>query len=250
MAQYSSTVDADLFSEFYEKVHAVESAHELFSLIKRIATTFGFAHYSILYIPETVETELRPHLVSTDWPEQLLVAYDEHGLLENSPIIKKLRSGRSPVPYDLDAANLDRPSQEQLVTVNLFRNHRMSRGVYFPCFDSRGRKGAISFFGDRELPSLEETSKLHILSNYCFNRLYTLLKTDTADANLTPRERECLNLAAKGKTNAECSEVLGISENTVAGYLASTAKKLSARNKAHLIALAFEFGILNRHEGE
>ena len=40
--------------------------------------------------PETVETELRPHLVSTDWPEQLLVAYDEHGLLENSPIIKKL----------------------------------------------------------------------------------------------------------------------------------------------------------------
>jgi LuxR family transcriptional regulator, quorum-sensing system regulator BjaR1 len=250
MSQDDSIFDANSLAQFYEKVHGVESAHELFSLIKRVAATFGFNYYSILYIPEAVDTQFRPHFVSTDWPEGLLAEYDKHDLLANSPIIRKLRSERTPVLFDLDTINLDRPKSELPATFDMFRKYKMPRGVYFPCFDARGRKGAVSFAGERELPKADETPILHMLGSYAFNRLHSLLKNDIANAGLTKREKDCLALAARGKTTSESSESLGISENTVAGYLASTSKKLSARNKAHMISIAYETGLLSRHDSE
>lgn len=250
MLQDDGTINAAFLADFYEKVHSVETAHELYSLVKKIASTFGFSRYCIIYIPEAVETQFSPHFVSTDWPSTLLAEYDQQDLLTNSPIIKKLRSELTPVPIDLDSIKLDRPESELPTVFELFYKHKMPRGVYYPCFDSRGRKGAINFAGERPLPTAEENPILHMLSSYIFNRLHTLLKNDATNAGLTNRERECLALAAKGKTTVESSNNLGISENTVAGYLASTSKKLSARNKAHMIAIAYENGLLSRHDCE
>jgi LuxR family transcriptional regulator, quorum-sensing system regulator BjaR1 len=250
MLQDDGYINATFLAEFYEKVHSVETAHELYSLVRKVATTFGFSRYCIIYIPEAVETQFRPHFISTDWPDALLTEYDQQDLLTNSPIIKKLRTDLTPISIDLDSIKLDRPESELPTVFEIFYKHNMPRGVYYPCFDSRGRKGAVNFAGERALPSAEETPILHMLSSYAFNRLHTLLKNDVPNAGLTKREKECLALAARGKTTIESSNNLGISENTVAGYLASTSKKLSARNKAHMIAIAYENGLLSRHDIE
>jgi LuxR family transcriptional regulator, quorum-sensing system regulator BjaR1 len=250
MSQGDRTYDANFVVEFYKKIHGTETAHELYSLVKRAASIFGFNYYSIIYLPEAVDTQFRPHFVSIDWPEGLLAEYDNQDLLANSPIIKKLRSDRTPVSFDLDTIKLDRPDRELPATLEMFHKYKMPRGIYYPCFDSRGRKGAVNFAGERALPTAEETPILHMLSSYAFNRLHMLLKNDFTNAELTKREKECLALAARGKTIIESSNSLGISENTVAGYLATTSKKLSARNKAHMIAIAYENGLLSRHDNE
>lgn len=61
---------------------------------------------------------------------------------------------------------------------------------------------------------------------------------------LTPREAETLLWAAEGKTSWEAGTILGIAESTTVQYLTSTARKLHASNRAHLVTKAFVKGIL------
>ncbi|AZS19426.1 LuxR family transcriptional regulator (plasmid) [Caulobacter sp. FWC26] len=59
---------------------------------------------------------------------------------------------------------------------------------------------------------------------------------------LTPRQRECLSEARKGKTAAQIAHKLGISEHTANSYLSEAYRRLGARNRAHAVALAVSLG--------
>lgn len=63
-------------------------------------------------------------------------------------------------------------------------------------------------------------------------------------AQLTPREREVLNLLAHGLSNAEVATTLFLSEATVRTHLANLMKKLQAREKAQAIIAAYQSGLV------
>ena len=60
---------------------------------------------------------------------------------------------------------------------------------------------------------------------------------------LTPREKEVLTHLAQGKGNSEIATALGIAEQTVRNYVASTYSKLNVRTRAEAIVWARERGI-------
>ena len=62
---------------------------------------------------------------------------------------------------------------------------------------------------------------------------------------ITSREVEVLKLAARGNTNAQIAEALGISSETVKGYMSNILLKLQARDRAHAVMIALERGILS-----
>jgi LuxR family transcriptional regulator of spore coat protein len=59
---------------------------------------------------------------------------------------------------------------------------------------------------------------------------------------LTPRQREVLSEAKKGKNAAQIAHKLGISEHTVNSYFIEAYRRLGARNRAHAVALAVSLG--------
>ncbi|WP_369184426.1 LuxR C-terminal-related transcriptional regulator [Streptomyces sp. Y1] len=63
---------------------------------------------------------------------------------------------------------------------------------------------------------------------------------------LTPREHEVLRWAATGRTNPEIAARLGLTCNTVTGYLKSAMRKLGVRNRTELAVAARESGLLDR----
>nr|WP_315251123.1 response regulator transcription factor [uncultured Duganella sp.] len=63
--------------------------------------------------------------------------------------------------------------------------------------------------------------------------------------NITKREVEVLKLAARGNSNALIAEALGISSETVKGYMSSILLKLQARDRTHAVIIALERGILS-----
>jgi len=65
-----------------------------------------------------------------------------------------------------------------------------------------------------------------------------------AHSALTARERECLSLAATGKTAEAIASVLGISQATAVEHLKDARRKLGAANMPHAIALAIGRGVL------
>ncbi|MFF3002819.1 LuxR C-terminal-related transcriptional regulator [Kitasatospora sp. NPDC057940] len=63
---------------------------------------------------------------------------------------------------------------------------------------------------------------------------------------LTPREHEVLRWAATGRTNPEIAARLGLTCNTVTGYLKSAMHKLGVRNRTELALAARESGLVDR----
>lgn len=65
---------------------------------------------------------------------------------------------------------------------------------------------------------------------------------------LTPREAEVLLWVARGKTNAEISVILRISQETVKAHIENARIKLGASNKTQAVALAIAREILNARD--
>jgi DNA-binding NarL/FixJ family response regulator len=61
---------------------------------------------------------------------------------------------------------------------------------------------------------------------------------------LTDRERDVLVLVAAGATNPEIGERLGITNPTVKTYVGRLLAKLNARDRVHLVILAYEAGLV------
>lgn len=65
---------------------------------------------------------------------------------------------------------------------------------------------------------------------------------------LTPREIDCLNWAANGKTDAEIAEILNIARWTVVTYLQNAKIKLNCSNRTSAVATALSLGIIDMPE--
>lgn len=69
-------------------------------------------------------------------------------------------------------------------------------------------------------------------------------KSDGVEPALTPREREILELVAKGLSAKEIAGEIGIAPRTVEGHIDSVRLKVRARNKAHMVTQAILSGVL------
>jgi DNA-binding NarL/FixJ family response regulator len=68
---------------------------------------------------------------------------------------------------------------------------------------------------------------------------------------ITPREREVLALIACGYSTSEIASALWITEDTVRTHVKRLLARLTARTRAHAVAIAFREGLwkLERPEG-
>lgn len=71
------------------------------------------------------------------------------------------------------------------------------------------------------------------------------LTTEDLWSDLTPRERDVLELICKQRTGQEIAEQLNLSTRTVDGHRASILEKTGARNTAGLVLFAIKHGLLD-----
>lgn len=71
------------------------------------------------------------------------------------------------------------------------------------------------------------------------------VNTNAIGTSLTGRELEILGLIATGKSAKEAAIVCGIAPRTVETHLDTIRVKLRARNRVHMVAIAFASAILS-----
>lgn len=73
----------------------------------------------------------------------------------------------------------------------------------------------------------------------------TVARPASSEGEITPREKEVLQLVAGGHSTKQIADQLGISIRTVETHRINMLKKLEVNNSAELIKKAFELGLLN-----
>ncbi|GAB2742182.1 response regulator [Nocardioides pakistanensis] len=68
---------------------------------------------------------------------------------------------------------------------------------------------------------------------------------DAGLRNLTPREREVLELVATGMSNAEIAAALFLAEQTVKTHVGKVLAKLQLRDRAQAVVFAYESGVVS-----
>lgn len=66
-----------------------------------------------------------------------------------------------------------------------------------------------------------------------------------AAAQLSTRERECLQWAGRGKSSSDIAGILGLSPRTVDSYLEKACYKIGVRTRIEAVAAAVRRGIVS-----
>lgn len=65
--------------------------------------------------------------------------------------------------------------------------------------------------------------------------------------SLSPRESEVLHLIAEGMDNKRIADMLGVSIETIRTHAKNTARKLGARDRSQVVAMAYRSGFVDRY---
>jgi DNA-binding CsgD family transcriptional regulator len=139
------------------------------------------------------------------------------------------------------------------------REFGFATGIVLPTHGPAGQWSALSLMRtqggvDAERVILDTLAEAHLLAVYVHEACARIIRRrldsslsisqPVPDLALSRRERECLVLAARGKTAAEIGKSLEISERTVTFHLTNARKKLGTASSPHAVVRAVSLGLI------
>lgn len=229
-----------------QSMESISSEIELVIFLKRLSRHFDFSGFMLFSIPVVTDNNLLAKVELSDLPEGIVEAYDELGLLKNSPIFQMLRQSTIPVTLDPRTSQETRPFEEAEAASRFFAEYNITTAAFFPVHGPVGARAAFCFLGDRNQLSHTELGELGVFAAHAYNIYSNLTGGRPCDeASLTVRELEALHWAANGKTSSEIASILSLSEHTVNTYINNAIRKLDCVNRTQLVAKALRLHLIS-----
>lgn len=224
---------------------SLATQYDVVRFLRRVTEAYGMRAFLVARMPGGTAQTLQSVSVVSSWPTELMARYDRSAMLLGSPVFGRVVGSTVPFSVDLEQQATGKSGREADILA-LLQAYHMERFAIFPACDPDGHRGIVSFYGDRPLPTNQEMLELAMLAIQVYDRLYQIGRNDHRPGeDLTEREIDCLNWTAAGKTSAEISEILGLSEHTVNHYLNRATRKLDTVNRTQAVAKAIRTGIIS-----
>ncbi|UVO33108.1 LuxR family transcriptional regulator [Bradyrhizobium arachidis] len=228
-----------IFQRYIDLLSSAEYADGFAEAMTITASELDLPCFAYLAMPRRAGK--KPLVIST-YPYKWVAHYVGSHYERLDPIITRALENTEPFRWGLDlSATSISPEQRQFLAEASEFGIRL--GFTLPIHDEDGSVAALTFATDQRRPQFEKcidlnASVLQLIAR-CFHSQVRrkLLRQLTIDGIvLSPREVECLDWAAKGKSVWEIGLILGISHNTVAHYLRSARDKLGVRKVVQAVA--------------
>jgi DNA-binding CsgD family transcriptional regulator len=236
-------------------VAAANRGDDIAPIVDSIARSFGFDGfmYGVSLSPRP-NTENRQYVYLT-WPQELVRLYDDRSLIEVDPRIHDIL--QSVVPRVWDQGTYRGRSAAVDDFLDILQTHGISSGVACPVRDMRGRvailslSSAVRAIDEIRRNTIAQTIGDMMLFGLYFHELFVrgvineLVPAHLQGAKLSPRERQCLTMAAHGLAGEDIALKLSVSLRTVQHHFDSIRSKLGAANRLEAVVIGLSRGIIS-----
>lgn len=186
--------------------------------------------------PSNSEMQREDRRWGATWPVDWWWRYVSRNYITRDPVVARLNLSPAPFRWSETHALAKRNARHVLHEAAEFG---LTDGLAM-AIHGEGTVGAVSIAAKHFELSPSQQAGLQLAAYYLHARVASLHNKGAARAPrlLAPRERECLNWVAAGKTDWEIAQILNISEQTAHGYVQNALSKLGARTRAQAVALA------------
>ncbi|BEU96346.1 autoinducer binding domain-containing protein [Acidovorax sp. DW039] len=220
------------------------SEHEVFRKIEAAARSLGFEHCAYgLRVPLPLSNPQT--ILLNNYPEAWQDRYVRESYVQIDPTVHHGCRSHAPLLW---TSAVFAQAQE-------FWEDARSFGLRFgwakACVDGGGVRGMFTLarsadaVGEQELRENEMKMRwLAHVAHGALSRIFTTRQAELIQPNLTAREIEVLKWTADGKTSADISTLLDVSENTVNFHVKNAVFKLQTTNKTAATVRAAMLGLL------
>lgn len=240
-----SDVDGSSFSIILSGIAAVSDRVSLDTVMKELAASYGLKTVAYFGIGLSGRTNDDPFLAvtySSDWVEY----YKERRFMEIDPVIH--HGFRRLLPLDWEG--FDRTDERVKTLFGEATEFGLGKqGLSIPVHGPHGDRALFSITCNRADRDWAHDKLLYlrdfqVLATHIHDKVLRLEGQQPVVSHLSPRELECLQWIAEGKTAWECAMILGLSQHTVRCYLESARHKLKATSNTHAVSIAHKAGLL------
>jgi DNA-binding CsgD family transcriptional regulator len=204
--------------------------------------------YITYYMPRVPGFQVISPFFKTNYPAEWVDHYIQNCLMLVDPVVKHGITRTLPFIWH----EMISPEEAVEISAAMAAFGLTPTGFTVPIVDLKGRRALVSFhYNDSEASWIKHLPDVRAdLENFAsdlhrkaITEMFAIGKQFFRQT-FSPREIECLSWAAKGKTDSEIGDIIGISKHTVREYTKSMRGKLDCLTIAQAVYLAERMGIL------
>lgn len=245
--------------DYLNEIERLDDLSSLKDLTVKVLNNYGFDKFSYLGFNARRETNpktnehafIRSTLVQSTFPKNWVEHYEKNSFLYIDPIISNAKSSLLPFRWHGEE-QIQRASRLQRRFFEEGMAFGIKRGVVIPIHAPGGDFATLALATDDSKKSMEslwqaKKHELHLIGLYFHAAIWenVLERKIKPTPALTPRELQCLEWSARGKTLWEVSQILGISETTSKTHMRGAMRKLDTYNKTHAVSKAVVHGLIS-----
>ncbi|MCU0906663.1 MAG: LuxR family transcriptional regulator [Rhodobacteraceae bacterium] len=206
----------------------------------------GLTHVSVGHAPAPGEPRLEAFFHTT-WPKAWFDLYAGQAVVREDPVVARARRDPAPFTWRDIASDLTdwRLTGDGPPMLDLAARFGWTAGFVVPVHGHAGEVGIVAYAGTGDLTDPTARIAVQTLSIVAYLHPRGLHgRILPPDPGLTARERDVLALLARGLTDAQVAERLGITPRTVLAHVATAKDRLRAATRTQAVAEAVARGLI------
>jgi LuxR family transcriptional activator of conjugal transfer of Ti plasmids len=228
-----------IFQRFTDRLSCASDTDSLRGAMAEAAAALDLSCFAYLVVPR--QPKAVPRLIS-NYPSTWTKHYLQQRYERFDPVVRQAIAHTEPFKWGFEVEVIGQ-SKLQRKLFDEASNFGIRYGFTVPIHDDLGPVAAVTFASDERRPQFERCINEHarvlqLMAIYFHAHAKRKVQPERTieGVSLSPRELECLEWAAQGKSAWETGKILGISRHTTAFHLDNAKVKLAVRSTIQAVA--------------